>query len=105
MQLIAVAGPTRSCRLPNRMPPLAQLVKTSTRTCSCSTGRPNSEKRSSPRLPSSTHGACGSARSRLFYDSWLGKLPISELERISLLFDINEIHRPAYARSKRFLDW
>jgi exopolysaccharide biosynthesis polyprenyl glycosylphosphotransferase len=40
----------------------------------------------------------------LFYDSWLGKLPISELERISLLFDINEIHRPAYARGKRFLD-
>jgi lipopolysaccharide/colanic/teichoic acid biosynthesis glycosyltransferase len=40
----------------------------------------------------------------LFYDVWLGKLPISELERISLLFDINEIHRPAYARSKRALD-
>jgi lipopolysaccharide/colanic/teichoic acid biosynthesis glycosyltransferase len=40
----------------------------------------------------------------LFYDVWLGKLPISELERISLLFDINEIHKPAYARSKRFLD-
>ncbi len=40
----------------------------------------------------------------LFYDAWLGKLPVSELERISLLFDINEIHRPTYARSKRFLD-
>ena len=40
----------------------------------------------------------------LFYDVWLGKLPLSELERISLLFDINEIHRPAYARSKRTLD-
>ena len=40
----------------------------------------------------------------LFYDAWLGKLPISELERISLLFDINEIHSPAYARGKRFLD-
>ena len=40
----------------------------------------------------------------LFYDDWLGKLPISELERISLLFDINEIHRPAYARNKRILD-
>ena len=40
----------------------------------------------------------------LFYDAWLGKLPISELERISLLFDINEIHRPAYARGKRFFD-
>ena len=40
----------------------------------------------------------------LFYDEWLGKLPVSELERISLLFDINEIHRPVYARAKRFLD-
>jgi lipopolysaccharide/colanic/teichoic acid biosynthesis glycosyltransferase len=40
----------------------------------------------------------------LFYDEWLGKLPISELERIALLFDINEIHRPVYARVKRFLD-
>lgn len=40
----------------------------------------------------------------LFYDEWLGKLPVSELERISLLFDINEIHRPLYARVKRFLD-
>ena len=34
----------------------------------------------------------------LFYDEWLGKLPLSELERLSLLFDINEIHRPLYAR-------
>lgn len=40
----------------------------------------------------------------LFYDEWLGKLPISELERIALLFDINEIHRPLYARLKRFTD-
>ncbi|MGH9299556.1 MAG: sugar transferase, partial [Acidimicrobiales bacterium] len=40
----------------------------------------------------------------LFYDEWLGKLPIGELERIALLFDINEIHRPVYARLKRFSD-
>jgi lipopolysaccharide/colanic/teichoic acid biosynthesis glycosyltransferase len=40
----------------------------------------------------------------LFYDGWLGRLPISELERIALLFDINEIHHPVYARVKRFLD-
>jgi lipopolysaccharide/colanic/teichoic acid biosynthesis glycosyltransferase len=40
----------------------------------------------------------------LYYDEWLGKLPLSELERIALLFDINEIHRPVYARGKRFLD-
>jgi lipopolysaccharide/colanic/teichoic acid biosynthesis glycosyltransferase len=40
----------------------------------------------------------------LFYDEWLGKLPISELERIALLFDISELHRPVYARVKRGLD-
>jgi exopolysaccharide biosynthesis polyprenyl glycosylphosphotransferase len=40
----------------------------------------------------------------LFYDEWLGKLPINELERISLMFDINEIHQATYARIKRFID-
>jgi lipopolysaccharide/colanic/teichoic acid biosynthesis glycosyltransferase len=40
----------------------------------------------------------------LFYDEWLGKLPIPELERISLMFDINEIHQAAYSRVKRFID-
>jgi lipopolysaccharide/colanic/teichoic acid biosynthesis glycosyltransferase len=39
-----------------------------------------------------------------FYDEWLGKLPISELQRISLMFDINEIHGQSYARVKRMLD-
>jgi lipopolysaccharide/colanic/teichoic acid biosynthesis glycosyltransferase len=40
----------------------------------------------------------------LFYDEWLGKLPVSELERISLLFDIGELHRARYGRIKRILD-
>ena len=40
----------------------------------------------------------------LFYDQWLGKLPLSELERISLLFDIGELHRARYGRVKRMLD-
>jgi lipopolysaccharide/colanic/teichoic acid biosynthesis glycosyltransferase len=40
----------------------------------------------------------------LFYDQWLGKLPLGELERISLLFDIGEIHRARYGRIKRVLD-
>ena len=31
----------------------------------------------------------------LFYEQWLGKLPIGELERMSLLFDIGEIHAVA----------
>lgn len=39
-----------------------------------------------------------------FYEEWLGKLPISELERASLMFDIGEIHRVTYARVKRGLD-
>jgi lipopolysaccharide/colanic/teichoic acid biosynthesis glycosyltransferase len=40
----------------------------------------------------------------LFYEEWLGKLPVSELERISLLFDVGEIHRARYARAKRVAD-
>jgi lipopolysaccharide/colanic/teichoic acid biosynthesis glycosyltransferase len=49
----------------------------------------------------------GGARIRtlsLFYEQWLGKLPIAELERVSLLFDIGEIHTAGYARVKRLLD-
>lgn len=40
----------------------------------------------------------------LFYDEWLGKLPLAELERIGLLFDIGEVHRARYGRIKRILD-
>ena len=40
----------------------------------------------------------------MFYEQWLGKLPVSELERVSLLFDIREVHAPGYARRKRVLD-
>ncbi len=40
----------------------------------------------------------------LFYDEWLGKLPLRELEQISLLFDIGEVHRNRYLRIKRLVD-
>lgn len=40
----------------------------------------------------------------VFYDEWLGKLPLTELERVSLMFDIQELHAPAYARTKRIVD-
>jgi lipopolysaccharide/colanic/teichoic acid biosynthesis glycosyltransferase len=39
-----------------------------------------------------------------FYDEWLGRLPVSELQRTSLMFDISEIHGQSYARVKRMLD-
>ena len=39
-----------------------------------------------------------------FYEEWLAKLPLSELERSSLLFDIAEVHRVRYGRAKRLLD-
>ncbi len=39
-----------------------------------------------------------------FYEEWLGKLPLSELERESLFFDISEIHRVRYARTKHIID-
>lgn len=41
----------------------------------------------------------------LFYDEWLGKLPLSELERVALMFDIGEIHRVRYGRFKRAIDF
>lgn len=40
----------------------------------------------------------------LFYEQWLAKLPTSELERVSLMFDIGEIHRIRYSRLSRVLD-
>jgi lipopolysaccharide/colanic/teichoic acid biosynthesis glycosyltransferase len=40
----------------------------------------------------------------MFYEQWLGKLPLGELERVSLLFDIGEVHAAGYARVKRALD-
>lgn len=39
-----------------------------------------------------------------FYEEFLGKLPISDLERMSLMFDIREVHQARYARVKRMLD-
>jgi len=39
-----------------------------------------------------------------FYDEWLGKLPIGELHRGSLLFDIQELHSATYVRVKRLFD-
>lgn len=40
----------------------------------------------------------------LFYEQWLGKLPLSELERTSLMFDISELHRAVYMRASRVFD-
>lgn len=39
-----------------------------------------------------------------FYGEWLAKMPLSELERVSLFFDISELHRVQYARTKRIID-
>ena len=39
-----------------------------------------------------------------FSSEWLGRLPLSELERASLLFDIGDVHRAMYARLKRVFD-
>jgi len=39
-----------------------------------------------------------------FYEEWLGKLPLAELERASLFFDISEVHGLRYSRWKRLGD-
>jgi lipopolysaccharide/colanic/teichoic acid biosynthesis glycosyltransferase len=41
----------------------------------------------------------------LFYEEWLGMLPVYELERVSLLFDIGELHRGRYGRITSVLDF
>jgi len=40
----------------------------------------------------------------LFYEQWLGKLPLADLERVGLMFDIQEVHHTFYARAKRLVD-
>ena len=40
----------------------------------------------------------------LFYEEWLGKIPVHELGRVSMFFDIGEIHRDRYGRMKRVFD-
>jgi lipopolysaccharide/colanic/teichoic acid biosynthesis glycosyltransferase len=39
-----------------------------------------------------------------FTDEWLGKVPLADLERASLLFDVGEVHRARYGRIKRLMD-
>jgi len=39
-----------------------------------------------------------------FYEQWLGRIPMAELARASLLFDIGELHRQRYVRSRRIVD-
>ncbi len=40
----------------------------------------------------------------LFAEEFLGKIPLADLERMSLLFDIGELHRATYVRWKRVID-
>lgn len=39
-----------------------------------------------------------------FYDTYIGKIPLRELESTALLFDVGEVHHPAYFRISRMLD-
>lgn len=40
----------------------------------------------------------------LFYEEWLGKIPVADLGRVSLFFDIGEVHRLQFGRIKRIVD-
>jgi lipopolysaccharide/colanic/teichoic acid biosynthesis glycosyltransferase len=103
-QLVTVARPDDVMPTPDQPRPLAELVKT-TNANLLVLDRESQQREEIVSQAAELHSKGVRIRTlSLFYDVWLGKLPISELERISLLFDINEIHRPAYARSKRVLD-
>jgi lipopolysaccharide/colanic/teichoic acid biosynthesis glycosyltransferase len=104
VQLIAVARPDDVMPTTDHPVPLAQLVKT-TNANLLVLDRESQQREEIVTQAAELHSKGVRIRTlSLFYDVWLGRLPISELERISLLFDINEIHRPAYARDKRALD-
>jgi lipopolysaccharide/colanic/teichoic acid biosynthesis glycosyltransferase len=103
-QLIAMAHPDDMMPSADQPAPLAELMKT-TNANLLVLDRDSQQREEIVAQAADLHSRGVRIRTlSLFYDVWLGKLPISELERISLLFDINEIHRPAYARSKRALD-
>jgi lipopolysaccharide/colanic/teichoic acid biosynthesis glycosyltransferase len=103
-QLVAVARPDDVMPTPDEPGPLARLVKSSNANLLV-LDRESQQREEIVAQAAELHSRGVRIRTlSLFYDVWLGKLPISELERISLLFDINEIHRPAYARSKRAFD-
>ena len=98
----------RTKRAARRAPPRRPLVD-------MVRARQRDRRRAQPRLrratttsslqASSLHEAGVRVRTlSLFYEQWLGKLPIAELERVSLLFDIGELHAAGYARVKRLLD-
>jgi exopolysaccharide biosynthesis polyprenyl glycosylphosphotransferase len=40
----------------------------------------------------------------LFYGEWLGKVPVEDLARTSLFFDISQVHVASYGRFKRVFD-
>ena len=40
----------------------------------------------------------------LFYEEWLGKIPVADLARTALFFDIGELHRERFGRVKRIVD-
>ena len=39
-----------------------------------------------------------------FYDEWLGKLPLNELGRMAMLFDIRDLHHRRFRQFKRLMD-
>ncbi len=40
----------------------------------------------------------------LFYEEWVGKVPIAEIERVTMLSDVGELHRQNYGRARRVVD-
>ena len=94
-QLIAVAQPADVMPTLAEPKPLEQLVRT-TNANLLVLDRESQQREEIVAQAAELHSKGVRIRTlSLFYDVWLVKLPISELERISLLFDINEIHRPA----------
>ncbi len=102
--LVAAVPPSQLCPAPAAPAPLGELIGKSRITLVVMNREAQAREEIVAQVARAHSQGVRVRTLSLFYDEWLGKLPLSELERIALLFDINEIHRPVYARVKRFLD-
>ena len=102
--LAAVLSPASAAALPTGERPLVEAVRSAQATAVVLDRHAQAED-SIVAQAADLHEAGVRVRTlSLFYDQWLGKLPISELERVSLMFDIGELHRARYGRMKRVID-
>ena len=102
--LVATLTPTEAAGVEAATVPLAQLQRESHATVVVLDRTAQAEERVISQAAKLHEAGVRVRTLQGFYEEWLGKLPLSELERASLFFDIGEVHRARYSRITRVLD-